>query len=202
MSVSAVILAAGFSTRMGDANKLLLLIGGKPVVRRVAQAVVGVCDQQPVVVLGYEPEQVENCLQGLQLKFVCNPEPAAGQASSVEFGLRHAPDADITLVALGDQPFLTTSTLTALLVAHETASPGKITVPMRGENRGNPIVLPRSLRMEILAKGKNTGCGSFTRQNPHLINRYETAENAYFFDIDTPQDLNRARTTITAEVGQ
>ena len=195
-----MILAAGFSSRMEGPNKLLESVGGVPIIRRVAEAVTLVCDLSPVVVLGRDPVQVSEALRGLDLFLIANPAPEAGQGASVELGLGVAPDARTTLVVPGDQPFLTEHALVALLQAHRESPRGRITVPMRGEDRGNPIALPRARRDDILAGGMNAGCRAFTRNNPHLIHRFETAERAYFFDVDTRADLAGAKAAFLAEV--
>ena len=193
MTTTAVILAAGFSTRMGADNKLVLEVGGVPVLRRVAEAVSAVCDIPPVVVLGYQNALVRPVLEGLNVTLVTNPDPAAGQASSVRLGLEAAGQADETLVVLGDQPFLTAQNLMAMLEAHRARLDNLITVPMQGEERGNPIVRPRSLKAAILSDGTKIGCGSFTRKHPELTAPYLTSELAFFRDVDTPQDLANAR---------
>lgn len=193
MSVTAVILAAGFSRRMGSTNKLLEEVGGIPILRRVAEAVVAVCDLPPVVVTGLDPGRVSNMLAGLDVRLVANPSPISGQATSVMIGLRHVADADTTLVVPGDQPFLTAAVLGDLLDAHGVGPPQRITVPMQGPARGNPIALPRLRRDEILTEETNTGCGAFTRKNPHLVHQFQTRNQAFFFDVDTPQDLARAK---------
>lgn len=193
MTSAAVILAAGFSTRMGADNKLLLEIEGVPVLRRVVDAVCEATDEPPLVVLGHEADRVRDVLDGAPVKVVVNSEPDRGQPSSVRLGLEKAADADVTLVVLGDQPFLTSQALTRLIDAHRTDGHDLITVPMRGNERGNPIALPRRLRQAILADGTKIGCGSFTRKHPELTRPFETTEDAFFRDVDTPDDLAKAR---------
>jgi molybdenum cofactor cytidylyltransferase len=193
MSTAAVILAAGLSSRMGAPNKLLMEIGGRPVLRGVVDAVMEVVDTRPLVVLGHEANTVAKALSGLPVDTITNPDPAQGQASSVRLGLEHAPEADDTLVCLGDQPFLTAGDLRALLAAHEANGGRRITVPVKGEARGNPIVMPAALRQHILTSGAKAGCGSFTRQNPDLTHPFHTDARGFFFDIDTPEDLARAQ---------
>ncbi len=193
MTTAAVILAAGLSTRMGTQNKLLLGIGGEPILCGVVRAVLGVTDTVPVVVLGHEADIVKSVVSDLPVDFVVNREPARGQASSVHLGLESVAKADRTLVVLGDQPCLTVRALENLLAEHDAQGGRAITVPMRGVLRGNPIVLPSALREEILASGTNIGCGSFTRRHPELTCAYPTMDSAYFLDVDTPEDLTYVR---------
>lgn len=193
MSTAAVILAAGYSTRMGAPNKLSLEVDGEKILRRVVKSVLEVVDHAPVVVLGHESEDVANVVADLPVRLITNPDPSRGQSSSVNLGLREVGEADRTLVVLGDQPFLSARALDNLLRAHIENGEATITVPMRGKDRGNPIVIPAHLKASILGSGMNIGCGSFTRQNPELTSAYETTEPAFFFDVDTPEDLVRAQ---------
>ncbi len=58
LSISAVLLAAGESRRMGAANKLLLDIKGEPMLRRAARVLTGSTLGEIVVVLGHEHKAV------------------------------------------------------------------------------------------------------------------------------------------------
>ena len=85
--VSAVLLAAGQSRRMGADNKLLLPIDGEPVVRRTARQLLGAGLEEVVVVLGHEADSVSGALDGLAVRAVVNPDYRDGQMTSVRAGL-------------------------------------------------------------------------------------------------------------------
>jgi molybdenum cofactor cytidylyltransferase len=89
--IAAVLLAAGSSRRMGDANKLLALVGGRPLVRIAAEAALGSRAVCLVVVTGHERERVESALAGLDASFAHNPEHAAGLSTSLRAGLAGLP---------------------------------------------------------------------------------------------------------------
>ncbi len=57
--LSAIVLAAGLSRRMGPANKLLLDVGGVPLVRRSVEIVLAHPFAEVVVVTGHESSRVE-----------------------------------------------------------------------------------------------------------------------------------------------
>jgi molybdenum cofactor cytidylyltransferase len=193
VTTTAVLLAAGLSSRMNGPNKLLLDVGGAPLVRRVAEALAAVTDTAPTAVLGRDADQVAQALDGTGFRLT-RIDPALGQAQSMRAGLAAALDADDTLIALADQPLLTPAALSTLLEAHRT-DPTRITVPMNGAIRGNPIVLPRTLRAEIAQGGPNLGCRSFTEKHPHLVHAFATDDPAFFVDIDTPTDYATHRET-------
>lgn len=187
VKVAAVVLAAGLSQRMGKQNKLLMSVGGKPMVRRTLEAFVARCDEV-IVVTGYEANEVRDRISGLSLRVVHNPDYAKGQATSVAAGLKAALGAECILVGLGDQPLLTTTHLDALIAAHHDVDSTKISVPHNGRSRGNPIVIPGALAGQMLADKQNPGCGKFTRQRPDLVNLIQMNARAYFDDVDTPED--------------
>jgi molybdenum cofactor cytidylyltransferase len=193
VTTTAVLLAAGLSSRMNGPNKLLLDLGGTPLVRRVAEALAAVTDIPPTAVLGRNAPLVEDALQGLGFRLT-RIDPALGQAQSMSAGLTAALDADETLIALADQPLLTPAALAAILTAHR-ADPRRITVPINGTTRGNPIVLPRALRTQIAQGGPNLGCRAFTEKHPHLVHAFATDDPAFFVDIDTPADYAALRET-------
>ncbi|MDH3230607.1 MAG: NTP transferase domain-containing protein, partial [Alphaproteobacteria bacterium] len=90
--IGAVVLAAGQSRRMGAVNKLLADIDGKPMVARVADAVLASQARPVVVVVGHEASKVRAALAGRDVRLVDNPEFANGISTSLKHGLRALPD--------------------------------------------------------------------------------------------------------------
>lgn len=183
---TAIVLAAGLSRRMGALNKLLLPVDGVPMIRHVARQYRAAIDGEVLVVLGHEADDVASALAGTGVETVFNPRFEEGQPTSVEVGLRHVGDAQTLLIGLGDQPLLTARDLTALLTAHYCAKPDKISIPVHGDMRGNPLVVPRHLRAELLADPKNPGCRKFTRAHPEWVQELPLTPRGLFVDIDTP----------------
>lgn len=185
-SVTAIILAAGLSRRMGAANKLLLPVGGRPIIASTVASFTGVVDDV-LVVTGHQAEAVRDALSDLPVRFVHNSDYAEGQASSVATGLRAVGSAEHVLVALGDQALLRPHHLSTLLSAHLEAGGDKISVPHNGTDRGNPIVIPGALLPRLLADAHNPGCGRFTRAHPEWVRMLPLPDRGYYTDIDTPE---------------
>lgn len=185
----AIILAAGLSRRMGVRNKLLIKIDGVPMIRKVVGAAVDVCDGPVTVVTGHQREEIEAALSGLAVVFAHNSAFETGQKSSVVCGLKAAADAEATLMMLGDQPLLRAEHLIWLLSQHRARSLLRITVPTQEGRRGNPLVIPNTLKPLLLANPRSPGCRSFTRDYPEHVQRVETSQPAFFVDIDTTSDL-------------
>lgn len=183
---NAILLAAGLSTRMGAANKLLLPWGAQTVIEAVAATYLAAIDGTLTVVTGHEAEHVQAALSGLDVQFAHNPNYAQGQPTSVATGLKAAPQSDNLLIGLGDQPLLTPTDLATLMTAHNKIN-SRITIPVQGEDRGNPIVVPATLRPRLTENPDRPGCMRFTREHPECVARLPMTSPGFFTDIDTPE---------------
>src|SRR6185437_11081088 len=90
-NVTAIVLAAGRSTRMGGPNKLLAELDGKKLVRIAAEQALASKASNVIVVTGHQADLVEQALAGLKVRFVRNPDFAGGLASSVKAGIAAVP---------------------------------------------------------------------------------------------------------------
>jgi molybdenum cofactor cytidylyltransferase len=106
--VSAVILAAGASTRMGR-QKLLLPLGHETLVRRVVKSVCNAGFDDVLVVVGHTHEQVLEALAGLPIRHAINPDFPTGMGSSFRTAVKNLPDSEAAMFALADQPFVTSA---------------------------------------------------------------------------------------------
>jgi molybdenum cofactor cytidylyltransferase len=185
--VAAILLAAGQSTRMGAHNKLLLEVGGQPMVRHVAETLLASRVDALIAVLGHAHVAVAEALAGLALRIVVNGDQAWSQMSSVRAGLE-AIDADpaAIIVALADQPALEPADIDFLIDAFLASPEPKILVPVHGEQRGNPIVLPGKQRRRLLTGGMNFGCRNLIERHPEAVVRIEVPNAHYVHDIHTP----------------
>ena len=181
---------------MGEANKLLLSVDGDILLSRVVAACAMATDHPVTVVTGYQEDAVKDALREASVVFVHNSHFEEGQMTSVDAGLRHAPITGTYLVALGDQPKITSDCLAELLQAHHTMADGRITVPMVGGTRGNPIVVPAAQRARMLADPINLGCRKLTRTSPEVVHEFTTTNDGFVVDIDTPEDLAFARSKL------
>ncbi len=85
--IAAIVLAAGRSSRMGGANKLLADVGGKAMVRHAAEAALDSGASPVVVVCGHDEPAVRQALAGLDVRCVPNPDYADGLSTSLKVGV-------------------------------------------------------------------------------------------------------------------
>ena len=189
LSFSAVVLAAGESTRMNGPHKMLLPAPTEPVVRRSTAAVAGSGATEVVVVTGHNHALVAEALRDLPMRIVYNPDYQHGQMTSVNVGLAAlALPCDAVMVCLADQVLLSTADYAQLAQAYLNRPYGSILVPYFEGRRGNPIVFDRKHIAEILQGQRNLGCRKLVQDNPEAVYVYEAEHDGYVMDLDTPQD--------------
>jgi molybdenum cofactor cytidylyltransferase len=185
--IVAILLAAGRSQRMGERNKLLMDVGGRPMVRRAAETLLDSRVREVVAVLGHDHARVIEALAGLPLCIVVNNEYASGQMSSVRAGIAAITgDPAAIVVALADQPALEPPDVDFLIDAFVALPKPKILVPTYGGQRGNPIVLPGTQCQALRAGGVSFGCRNLIERHPEAVVRIEAPNDHYVQDIDTP----------------
>ncbi|NQV56207.1 MAG: NTP transferase domain-containing protein, partial [Rhodospirillales bacterium] len=139
--ISALILAAGSSRRMGAENKLLADIDGKPMVRHVTEAVAAANIRSITVVTGHEPELIEAALSGIDATFVHNPDFSIGLSTSLRVGAAAiGGDVDGVIICLGDMPMVSSADIDQLIRAFDPVEGRSICVPVAGRKRGNPVL--------------------------------------------------------------
>ncbi|MBE0704918.1 MAG: NTP transferase domain-containing protein, partial [Afipia sp.] len=193
--VTAVILAAGRSTRMGGPNKLLAEIGGKPLVRIAVEQALASRAESVVVVTGHQHERVEQALQGLDVRFVHNPDYADGLATSLKTGINAVPaSSGAAIVCLGDMPFVGSGLIDRLIEAYAPERDGLITIPVADGRRGNPVLWSRKLFKELLALEGDIGARHVIQKYAEMVVEIPATGVSAFLDVDTPDVLARLLT--------
>jgi molybdenum cofactor cytidylyltransferase len=186
---AAIVLAAGLSRRMGR-PKLLLDLHGKPVIRHTVERVIAAGLEPVLVVVGPEHEALRQALEGLAVRFVINPAPEAGQASSVSAGITAVPtEATAVLIALGDQPGLSLDVVARL--RHAIEAPGKrVAAPRYADGLGNPVLFAAAVFPELLTLSGDRGARSVVEKDLARLAIVDVAAPMPE-DLDTPEDYAR-----------
>ena len=189
--ISAIVLAAGTSSRMGS-PKSLLTVGGRSLLEHVLEAVRGAQVDDIVVVLGHEADRIRSEVSFNGARSVVNPAYSEGMSSSIRAGVRAA-DArsDGFLIVLGDQPFVASATLDAL-IARRNGSNARILIPTYEGRRGNPVLLDRSLSEEVQSITGDQGCRAIFGRHTQGILEVPVDDPGILVDLDTPEQIARA----------
>lgn len=191
--VSAVVLAAGCSARMGEA-KQLLRIGEQTMLERTIENVRASRVEEEVLVLGFEADEIRRAIPAALLdgvRIVVNADYASGMASSLRVGLAAAnPKSDAALIVLADQPFVSPETMNEI-VEQYCRSDAEIVVPQYQGSRGNPVLLGRSVFAEAMALEGDVGCRAIFAQQTKGILRVDVDDPGILADIDSREDYER-----------
>lgn len=196
--VIGVLLAAGASSRMGS-HKLLLDLNGEAMVRRAARIMLEAGLTELMVVLGREPEAVKSALEGFPARFVVNPNAVTlGMESSFRAALDAFTGSETAAVfALADQPFVTPAIISGITNTHLSTH-----APIIASRFGGVIAPPHLFSrvfFEVLGMPGH-GLKPLIQKNTDRVTFLDWPEDA-LFDVDTPEDLERARNRISGEAG-
>ena len=183
--IAGIVLAAGLARRMGR-QKLMLQLRGKPVVRWAIERLVPHV-QDIVVVTGQDDLPIRDALFGLSVRFAVNPEPQAGQGSSIAVGVGALkPWTRAALIALGDQPRISDVVIPRLLEAF--ARSGKaIVAPVYRGTQGTPVLFSSEVFAELRRLGGDAGARSVVAARPERVERV-LFDEPMPPDVDTPED--------------
>ena len=196
MTVAGIVLAAGSATRMGR-NKLLLPVGGEPLVRRVARAAVEAGLAPVLVVTGHEAGRVRAALEGVPHEPVPNPRHALGMSTSLDAGIAAVPgDAAAAVVLLADMPFVGPAMIRAVVARHGAGA--RIATARYAGVPAPPTLYDRALFPELRG-GEGEGRGrEVVRRHAEEV-AWVDFPAAALADVDEAEDLERARARLDEE---
>ena len=188
--VAAIVLAAGRSTRMGPRNKLRQVVRGSALVRHAVTAALASRADPVLVVTGHESEAIRAALTGLDVRFVDNPDFAAGLSTSLKAGLAALPPTVAgALILLGDMPNVTAEIIDRLMAHMGENLEAKAIVPTVLGQRGNPVLLARALFGDIAHLTGDAGARKLLDQAGDAVVEVAIDDPAIALDIDTPEAL-------------
>ncbi|MEN9224317.1 MAG: nucleotidyltransferase family protein [Thermostichus sp. HHBFW_bins_43] len=187
LNVHALILAAGFSTRMGEPKALLPWKEGQTLlsyqVSQWRQA-----GFQPWVVLGsHNAAAAEPHLAGAQV--LINPKPEAGKSGSIRVGVEGIPaDFQVLGISAVDQP--RPAWIYHSLLEYHLRHRAWATVPVHRGRRGHPSLIDGRLREELLhLKEETLGLRQLLQNLDKRVQEVELYTADIFLDYNTPADL-------------
>ena len=196
--VSALLLAAGMSRRMGDSNKLLMEAGGRPLAARAVSALAASRAEEILVVTGAEAEQVEAALAASGppgLRFVRNPAYAEGMGASLRAGMAAlSAEADAVVIALADMPGMQASQVDRLIDAYDPEA-GRAICRTTGPDGtpGHPVLFGRRFFETLQGLSGDRGARDAVAENAACVVDLPVDGEA-LADLDTIGDWRQWRT--------
>lgn len=189
--VSAVLLAAGESRRLGQ-PKQLVQIAGESLLHRTARLAGEAGCSPVVVVVGYQAARMGRELHDLDVLVCENPGWPEGMGSSLRAGmgalLQQSPSPPATLLLVCDQPRLSREHL-ALLLQQHGAGGFLITASIYRDHPGVPAVFASSLHEDLAGTQGDAGARALIRRHGQSLQPIPWPEGA--FDLDEPADLDQ-----------
>ena len=190
--ISAIILAAGQSKRMGQ-PKMLLPWGNTTVLEKVIATFKAADVEDILVVIGGDRDAVESLVGG-SAQIIFNPNYAKGEMlSSVQVGLVGLkPGAEAALIGLGDQPQVRERSVRSVLKAYRNSG-ASLVVPSFQMRRGHPWLVARVHWDEILEMRSPASLRDFLNRHADEIHYVELHHESVLQDLDTPGDYLKSK---------
>lgn len=189
-NISAIILAAGYSFRMGDFKPLLQLGPYRAIehaVRCFQQA--GIGDVR--VVVGFRADEVVEAVKPLGVRVVFNPDFAQGMYTSIQAGIRTLePCVQAFFMLPVDIPLVTHTTVEKILDCGSPDQHGVI-YPVFNGQRGHPPLITTRYRDEILGGGHQDGLRGILALHEQEAYDLEVEDETVLLDMDTQEDYRR-----------
>jgi len=188
--ICAIVLAAGCSSRMGT-QKLLLPFGKSTVIAHIVSQLLESKVTKTYVVVGHKGDQIVEELTDKPVTVIHNTEYKTGMLSSVRAGIRDIPqEYGAILIALGDQPSITTKLINKMVQSF-SATDKKIIVPKYNGKRGHPILLSTIFKNEILTNFDDIGLRGILRAHDSDVYEMTVTDQSVIADMDYPQDYQQ-----------
>jgi len=192
-TITAILLAAGSSTRMGKTNKLLLPFGESLMIQLRLTQIQNADIDELIVVLGHEAEKVKAHLpKGVSTVF--NDQHLKGMTSSIQAGVKATnPMHQGFMICLADQVLMQTLDYNHIITAWGTAfvkNPNLIAVPTFENRKGNPVIFSSNYRQPILEHQMPDGCKEIVRENRQHVEQVMMLNDRILKDVDTMDEYN------------
>jgi molybdenum cofactor cytidylyltransferase len=185
MSTAILILAAGKSSRMGEAKQLLKL-GATSLIQRSIETALDASCEKVYCVLGAYYKTIKAHIANYPVEVIYNPNFELGLSSSIKAGLNVLSEQGIeaVMILLADQPGVTSAHLNALLKAYRSKPLHPVATSYK-DGLGVPAVFPKNYFKPLKALSGDQGARVLlARTSPHIshIPFHDLT------DIDTPED--------------
>jgi molybdenum cofactor cytidylyltransferase len=185
--LSAILLAAGESKRMGEPKQLMPL-GSSTVVEQAIDNLLNSAVDEIIVVLGYRAEEITKTIAAKPVKIIVNPNYQQGMSTSIIAGLILVDhQAQAVMLALGDQPLVDSHTINRLIDEFHNHDKG-IAVPTYQGRRGHPIIFAIKYKLKLLELEGDIGGREIIKQHPDDVLEVAVDSESVIADIDTRDD--------------
>jgi len=183
-SSACILLAAGASRRFGSPKMSAKLHDGTPMLLATLVKYQAVFERVIVVV---RPDiELYEQLNTRGAVLIHSPNADQGMSQSLIAGVQATKDSGAWLIALGDMPYVQTSTIQTL---HDSVSADGICMPTYQGSSGNPVVFGKDYYAALTGISGDKGAKSVIQQYPDKLQKIAVDDQGVLQDIDTPEQL-------------
>ena len=191
--LTAIVLSAGLSQRMGNINKLLLKYKGKTIIETTLENILASQVDEVIVVTGYEAEKVKEVVKHLPVTIIYNKDYAKGMTTSIQCGVEHAKESGY-MICLADMFMITAEEYASLKKVFEknfTSNPKYIYLPRYNNEKGNPVIFSPYYKDLILEHKEMEGCKAIVQANKGNICWVNMSTDHVLQDMDYYEDYEK-----------
>ena len=185
--ISAILLAAGQSKRMGE-PKQLMPFRQSTIVEQAIDNLLGSAVNEVIVVVGYRAEDVIKAIAAKPIKSAVNPDYEHGMSTSIIAGLKRLhSEVEAVMLALGDQPLVNSQTINRLIDEFRDHDKG-IAIPTYQGRRGHPIIFAIKYKEQLLKLKGDVGGRQIIKDHPNDVLEVAVNAESIIADFDTRSD--------------
>jgi molybdenum cofactor cytidylyltransferase len=187
MSHSVILLAAGYSSRMGTL-KALLPWDGLPLIEYQIRQLMETSFTDIIVVLGYESNRVKKTIEKYPVQIVINNNYAYGKTSSIKEGINALPHETQTYLIVSVDTPIDAQTVENML-QHFLHTQANIIIPVNSGKRGHPILIDACLKKELLSiTEEKMGLKEILETHHSAIGELEVEKEHILFNLNSKED--------------
>ena len=209
--ITAILLAAGLSRRMGNENKLLLPFGQSTILTTTLANILSAKIGETLIVVGHEAQNVQatlvadlkkhplsiNAQNASKMTILTNNHYEKGMTTTIQTGVEAAATESVGyMICLSDMPFITpeeyaflTNEFLKILETNKQA----IVQPVFNGRRGNPTIFSSFYRKHILELTYTEGCKPIVQAHTAHVYAVEMPTDSVLRDIDFRADYEAVK---------
>ncbi len=182
--ISAILTAAGQSTRMNGENKLTKEVKGMPLIKHSIKNILDSSIDELIIILGHEKEIIEKLIiNNKKIKIVFNKNFKNGLSSSIKTGLKHlSKNTNAFFICLADMPLVNKNIYNELI---ESMKNNEIVVPTYKGQYGNPVLFSKSMKSSIMKIQGDIGAKNLIELNKDKVLKHEVDDRGIKKDFNT-----------------
>ena len=188
-SISLIILAAGFSKRFGNTDKLLAKIENSSILATTLSVYEPNLFERRILVVNSDNGEIAAIGRNAGFEITKNDDADSGIGTSIAKGVEECTNSPGVMIGLGDMPFLKQEIISLLIHDFNRSERRNIIAPYFGNQRGHPVVFPNRCFSALKTLDNDNGGASVIEKFDQLLRPLLVECAGVIDDVDGPEDL-------------